>query len=104
MPRYIDVDELKAKYDMGEDCLDCKTPVLGCQYRYDYTKMDFCGWLDDMPTADVREVKHGKWKINADDLFPVESTMECSVCHHEQPLNIDDNYCPNCGAEMRGES
>ena len=94
MARYIDADALI-------------NAVNGFTKFYHIDLLQVSTFIDavmDMPTADVREVKHGKWKINADDLFPVESTMECSVCHHEQPLNIDDNYCPNCGADMRGES
>ena len=50
------------------------------------------------PTADVQEVRHGKWIVN--DLTPY-----CSVCYrpseyecdgvHSKPL-----FCPNCGAKM----
>ena len=48
------------------------------------------------------EPKHGEWIIHFDDLFPVESTQECSICHAEQIINgNDDNFCPNCGADMR---
>lgn len=49
------------------------------------------------------ERKKGKWIKHIDDLFPAESTLECNVCHHEQPITIDDNFCPYCGADMRGE-
>lgn len=44
----------------------------------------------------------GKWIVHFDDLFPEESSIECPLCHEEQPLGIDDNYCPNCGAMMKG--
>lgn len=44
----------------------------------------------------------GEWIVHFDDLFPEESSIECSVCHEEQPLETDDNYCPNCGARMKG--
>lgn len=44
----------------------------------------------------------GEWIVHFDDLFPEESSIECSVCHEEQPLEIDDNYCPHCGARMKG--
>ena len=47
-----------------------------------------------------KQRKKGEWIKHVDDLFPAESTLECSVCHHQQPLTIDDKYCPNCGAEM----
>ena len=43
----------------------------------------------------------GEWITHFDDLFPEESTIECPICHEEQPLGIDDNYCPNCGAKLK---
>lgn len=46
-------------------------------------------------------VRHGHWINHHDDLFPEESTQECSVCHAEQMgTMLNDNYCPNCGAKM----
>lgn len=49
------------------------------------------------------EPKQGEWIVHFDDLFPEESTEECSVCHAEQLINgNDDNFCPNCGARMKG--
>ena len=50
----------------------------------------------------LKEPKQGEWIIHADDLYPAESTQECSVCHAEQYINgNDDDYCPKCGADMR---
>ena len=48
------------------------------------------------------ERKTGHWIIHSDDLFPSESTQECSECHEHQPLDWrhSDNYCPNCGIKM----
>lgn len=53
MSRLIDADELKADLRMADDCKDCKTNVRDCEYDRVYTKMDFCGWLDDAPTVDA---------------------------------------------------
>ena len=51
------------------------------------------------------ERKKGKWIFHIDDLFPEESTQECSVCHAEEFIKIqNDNFCPNCGADMRNDS
>lgn len=51
------------------------------------------------------EPKRGEWIMHIDDLFPCDSTQECSVCHAEQIINgNDDNFCPNCGADMRGKN
>ena len=52
--RLIDVDAFKADYGMKDDCEDCEKEMRGkakaCMYDYIYSKMDFCGWIDD---ADV---------------------------------------------------
>ena len=55
--RLIDVDALKADYGMAEDCKDCKTGYRSCEYDRIYSKMDFCGWLDDAPTVDAVPVR-----------------------------------------------
>ena len=51
--RLIDVDALRADYGMAEDCKDCKTGYRSCEYDRIYSKMDFCGWLDDAPPVDA---------------------------------------------------
>ena len=52
---------------------------------------------EETPTADVREVRHGSWKL---DRF---GNAWCSVCHHcgSNDAEVSD-YCPNCGAKMDG--
>ena len=47
----IDIDALKKGYRMGNDCNDCETDWKSCQYDRVYSKMDFCGWLDDAPVV-----------------------------------------------------
>ena len=62
--RLINVDALKEDYRMADDCKDCKTNVLDCEYDRVYIKMDFCGWLDDAPSVDAVPVvrcKECKW-------------------------------------------
>lgn len=50
-----------------------------------------------------KDRQKGKWIKHLDDLFPEESTMECSVCHEEQDIRCDENFRPHCGADMREE-
>lgn len=66
---------------------------------------DFLKWLNaDYKTKPSADRPQGKWIMHVDDLFPCESTQECSICHAEQLINgNDDNFCPNCGADMRSE-
>lgn len=50
--------------------------------------------------ADVRPLVRGKWmhkKITAD----FHCIGQCSVC---KEIRRVDNFCPNCGADMRGEN
>ena len=56
------------------------------------------------PTADVAEVRHGKWRVHDSDLGYVQ--FACSLC--EELVTLDDEekpypYCPNCGAKMDAE-
>lgn len=53
--RLIDMDELKADYGMKDDCTDCdkeeRRKSVKCEFDRSYTKMNFCGWLDDAPVV-----------------------------------------------------
>ncbi len=59
--------------------------------------------IQKLPTADVAEVKHGKW-INA--YISGVHHYRCTNCGEyieaTWTSNFDYNYCPNCGADMRG--
>ena len=57
-----------------------------------------------IPSADVRNNIHGVWIYHISDIFPAESTKECSICHAEQCISCDDEFCPHCGADMRGKN
>lgn len=59
------------------------------------------------PTADVVEVRHGKWIEQDDGWGGVLYT--CSVCRCDwttidgTPFENNMRYCPECGAKMDGE-
>ena len=55
-----------------------------------------CSIVEDMQTADVRENVHGEWI--ADFFSWICSNCGCTV-EDKKPTW---NYCPNCGADMRG--
>ena len=49
------------------------------------------------PTADVQEVRHGKW-------IKSKNERKCSICDYFYFTNTKSfNYCPNCGAKMDEE-
>jgi len=54
-------------------------------------------------TIDAEPVRHGKWVFNPSDAIEAMFTNpKCSECGFESADG--GNYCPNCGADMRGES
>lgn len=56
--------------------------------------------------ADVVEVVHGEWReVDQTGRNPRHiqyTTKQCSVCGYWNGRR-KTNYCPNCGADMRGE-
>ena len=62
--------------------------------------------IESIPADDVRPVVRGKW-IN-----PRPDSEMCSVCRTRFSIsslfavgsNEEPNFCPNCGADMRGET
>lgn len=101
MPRYIDADALRKikfhplpyQYVVPSD-VDKESYVRGWNDVID-------GIIETMPTADVAEVKHGKW-IWQGSIF--EGCWVCSECNHSFYQGYgNENFCPNCGADMRGE-
>ena len=76
--------------------------------------------LDDVPAADVVEVRHGRWEWYVEPRYDLYSCDEnfgyrCSECHvfageygvdddiYEEPPTHILYYCPNCGAKMDGK-
>lgn len=63
--------------------------------------------LNNIPAADVVEVKHGRWvqvicHVEFEDGFVDRLYECCSRCHKPNGRKMTD-YCPNCGADMRGD-
>lgn len=58
-------------------------------------------YIEDAPTADVVEVRHGKWTLHTD------GSGTCSECKKTQKnvwdYNSWQNYCGHCGARMDGD-
>ena len=65
-----------------------------------YLPIEFIELLDDIPTANVRPVKHGEWIVDSHGAYQL---IECDQCHaqmwnHQKEL---PNYCYSCGSDMR---
>lgn len=60
-----------------------------------------CYHLQNLPAADVVEVRHGRW-----EMAPCNGVydMRCSACGFCPGIRFfSSNYCPNCGARMDKE-
>ena len=96
MKKYIDADRLKQTISANV------YPVQDAFNSRDYG-MFWTGGIekaiDEQPTADVLEVKHGRWE----DVEHAPNGLlyaTCSVCGKRQTVEAV-NYCGNCGADMR---
>lgn len=50
--------------------------------------------ISNQPTADVQEVRNGKW-------IKSKNERKCSLCGYFYFTNTDTfNFCPHCGAKM----
>ena len=60
--------------------------------------------LCELPSAQP-ERKTGKWINVNEGKWNTYEVLKCSVCGEmDNRMTRADNYCPNCGADMRGES
>lgn len=105
MSRYIDADIAKEK--LKEYCVDNDSAI---QYWYDLMGIDEC--IDyNVPTADVRENVRGEWiahELGGHHHKTILWGHDCSICGHwivvgEEKIK-EYNFCPNCGADMRGDN
>ena len=90
MPRYFDADKIELK---GISVFDQNLEVL-------IPLSDVRKALQMTPTADVQEVRHGRWISN--DLGGYKWAYYCSECGWVDgyPFNDRHKYCPHCGAKM----
>ena len=68
-----------------------------------------CSVIDAVPAADVAPVVHGEWILVGTNEHDYETSVEekCSLCGryvYRYDTEPQDNFCPNCGADMRRES
>ena len=86
--RYIDADKLQQAY---KEIHGGKRSLL----------------IDTEPTADVRENVRGEWiedkKAEQEHQLIFHKVWTCSQCGERQCRPKGSNFCPNCGADMRGD-
>ena len=77
--------------------------VLG-EFAYDdldeYYTPQIAAIVENIPSADVAPVRHGRWIITE---TPTNEYCNCSVCGTQVMSDEAWNYCPKCGAKMDEE-
>lgn len=97
MARYIDADFVTANINR---VLEEKKTEKETTAYFAFEQFKFL--LGQAPTADVVEVKHGKWEVRILIFFDSEKVgYRCSECN--TTWDVAMKYCPNCGAKMDGE-
>lgn len=90
MTRLIDADEMLKRLESWntDDVMD--------KALYNFT----LSRIIEQPTVDAQPVRHGKWigKSTGGEYF--DCCSECGYVEWDAP----NNYCPRCGAKMRGET
>lgn len=102
--RLIDANAL-VKTIESVHCKDCNN-YNGAMCRA-CTWMDAMDYIEDAPTIDAQPVKHGKWIPNTS--LPGQTGFHCSECMFTDKGTYSRRFkrykrCPNCGADMRGDS
>lgn len=107
MSRYIDADVLKDKMFNYYDCVNRNTGKgnYNGETLMNYEVADMIeDCIDNAPTVDVEEVRHGKWIYKGhNDMMGY--VFQCSVCGRWRFANSLENviegypYC-HCGAKM----
>ena len=97
MSKYVDAIGLKETF-----CAECNHTLKCEDCDIDYHFSHF-------PAADVRENVHGEWIPHIINEKNESIDLDvCSVCHQRfyqlSETGEQWNFCPNCGAYMRGES
>ena len=98
MSRYIDADKINAKL-MNE-----YHGMISDESMKIYKIIQM---LDNAPTSDVQEVRHGKMNIYKPISRNRNATYKCSVCGKLCSSYYNDvgewKFCPHCGAKMDGD-
>lgn len=106
--RVIDADALEKRM---EERLNSLRKEFGNYDHYTDGFEEGMVAVEDAPTIDPEELRpKGEWVGEADGYADGELVYDvwyCSECNHCIDDGTDDpellpNYCPNCGADMRG--
>lgn len=77
-----------------------KRESTNCSPMYHRGYEDMLAAVGEAKTIDAKPVVHGEWVNVVGGFFEMG---RCSVCGGQWPTAGGLNFCPNCGADMRGD-
>lgn len=89
---------MSKKYIEADALIKSLATETGCMDRV-FHAMDVADMVKNFPAADVRENVRGEWTMLDPDEYLLP--FRCSHCNRNSENKYD--FCPNCGADMRGE-
>ena len=99
MSRETQIEEMA--HDLCGRCQDgvCVVDGKPCNLDWDCTCQINAATLYE---AGYRKQSEGEWVVKWMSTFPQyePSEYECSICGYKR--SVLHNYCPNCGAKMKG--
>ena len=103
MPRYIDADKLSQRIKASPAFKN----LTRDDFASDLLRNVVFDLIDNAPTADVVEVRRGRWLDDIKEIYPLNGSRKikalvgyrCSECN--RPELRKEPYC-NCGAKMDG--
>lgn len=80
--------------------IDCEGACTDCEYygRYDGSLCIPMRLANELYNAGYRKQIEGEWLRYGYD------SMKCSLCGKVNTNYNHNNFCPNCGARMKGEN
>ena len=118
MSEYISKEDISRvlleRTGANESCLSNARELKNHEAEQYFDKLVFedeqiASLIEELPSADVRPNIHGHWVEHKVGYIFKQIYFSCSVCGNTldpHGLNCgrgDANFCPNCGADMRGK-
>lgn len=89
---YAELQRRRCPYD-GKRCF-----TGDCQYGNAYYICSYARMAEELIDKSYRKQREGEWIR-----YPHNSGIYCSLCKHKRRYrDINDPFCPNCGAKMKG--